>query len=324
MRHRFRPSVRTLQLEHLHARQLMAADLLHEGAFCPAYESNASLASSTSATSLASTSATAAAPKAKPTYTYSVIGDPLDSTAASTPGLALMGGGTDVDAAFKFMADHAVGGDMVILSTTKHNYGNYINRLGSFNSVASLIVPDVAAAQDSFVYDIISRAEAVFIPGGDQFTYIAAWADTAVEDALYTMLRDGGVLGGTSAGLAVLGDVDYSAALDSTTSAQALSNPRSTSITLDRTLLAADDAPDTILSYLQDTITDSHFMQRDRMGRTLAFMARADNDGLVASSRGIAINEQTALLVEANGAARVVGNPYAKKILPTISNVAST
>ena len=69
------------------------------------------------------------------------------------------------------------------------------------------------------------------------------------------------------------------------------------------------------MNLLKDTITDSHFRQRDRMGRLITFMSRLDADGLVQGTlgtpgkvRGIGINEQTALLVEPSGTATVVGN----------------
>lgn len=295
---------RILAIEQLHARQLMAADLITVGAFC------SEMKSSTSAANIVSL----AASKDKPTYTYSVVGDPLDSPAVPSAGLALMGGGTDVDAAFKWMGDHANGGDFVILSTSKNSYAKYINGLSTLNSVATLVVPDVSSANDPFVAQVVSTAEAVFIAGGDQANYITNWTGSALEAAIYSMLSHHGVLGGTSAGLAVLGDVDYAALNDSTTSAEALANPLTSSITLDSDFITPDEEPGSPLSYLQETITDSHFMQRDRMGRTMAFMARADYENKVDNfARAIAVNEQTALLIDGNGQAIVVGNQYAKK-----------
>jgi cyanophycinase len=57
---------------------------------------------------------------------------------------------------------------------------------------------------------------------------------------------------------------------------------------------------------LQNLITDSHFAKRDRMGRSLGFLARIMKDGSSSSPREVAIDEKSALLVEANGEARVV------------------
>jgi hypothetical protein len=67
---------------------------------------------------------------------------------------------------------------------------------------------------------------------------------------------------------------------------------------------------------LGDVVTDSHFMQRDRMGRLVTFMANADAHNLVPGlARGIGVNEQTALLINADGIAQVVGNAYGNKKL---------
>lgn len=63
-------------------------------------------------------------------------------------------------------------------------------------------------------------------------------------------------------------------------------------------------------------ITDQHLIERDRLGRTLAFMARIVQDGWQAESRSIAIDRETAVLVDASGGATIVANadhptPYA-------------
>ena len=64
---------------------------------------------------------------------------------------------------------------------------------------------------------------------------------------------------------------------------------------------------------LQGVITDSHFVERDRMGRLLTFLARLAQDGWVkpraksVSLKGIGIDRETALLVEADGTISVRG-----------------
>jgi cyanophycinase len=59
--------------------------------------------------------------------------------------------------------------------------------------------------------------------------------------------------------------------------------------------------------HLENLITDSHFAKRDRMGRTLGFLARIMKDGWSASPREVAIDEKSAVLVEADGKGTVVG-----------------
>jgi cyanophycinase-like exopeptidase len=58
---------------------------------------------------------------------------------------------------------------------------------------------------------------------------------------------------------------------------------------------------------LENLITDSHFAKRDRMGRTLGFLARIMKDGWSSAPREVAIDEKSAVLVEGDGKARVVG-----------------
>ena len=101
------------------------------------------------------------------------------------------------------------------------------------------------------------------------------------------------------AGLAILGEFGFAALNGSITSAQALSNPFDRRLTLVRDFLT--------VPRLADIITDSHFVERDRMGRFVAFLARIVQDGWASQARGIAIDSQTAVLVDENGAATVVG-----------------
>jgi cyanophycinase len=254
--------------------------------------------------------------RTNPAYSYWISGNKGDKATTPEPGLALIGGGTDVDEAFRWLGAKAHGGDFLVLTASGNGiYNGYIAKLvPSLDSVATLQIPDSTAANDPFVAARIHEADAIFITGGDQSNYVNFWDDTPVEDEIYAAVARGVPLGGTSAGLAVLGDFDFSAKLDTITSAEALANPYDQRITLDGGFLTPVETPVSPLLYLTDTITDSHFQQRDRMGRLLTFMARLDADDRLAGheAHGIGINEQTALLVEANGTARVVGNSYAR------------
>jgi cyanophycinase-like exopeptidase len=67
------------------------------------------------------------------------------------------------------------------------------------------------AAFDPFVIDTIRNAEALFIAGGDQSRYVRFWKDTPVEDAINHVVAKPAPVGGTSAGMAILGEFSYSA-----------------------------------------------------------------------------------------------------------------
>jgi len=217
----------------------------------------------------------------------------------------MMGGGTDLDEAFRWLCNKGNGGDFLILRARgDDDYNPYVNGLCQANSVATLILPNREAAQDPAVAEIIRKAEVVFIAGGDQANYIRGWKGTPVQSAINEDISAGKPIGGTSAGLAVLGEFVFGATGDKPddkdlASTDVLPNPYFDRVTLDRDFLKTP--------HLENLITDSHFAKRDRMGRTLGFLARIMKDGWSSSPREIAIDEKSAVLVEVDGKATVVG-----------------
>ena len=136
-------------------------------------------------------------------YCYFRVGNPNDVTTATTPGTVLMGGSTDVDAAFQWMCQRSGGGDfLVIRATGTDAYNPYIQSLcPGENSVATLIIPNATAANDPFVASTINNAEALWIAGGDQSNYINFWTGSAVQSGLNALIARGVPIGGTSAGM---------------------------------------------------------------------------------------------------------------------------
>jgi cyanophycinase len=242
-------------------------------------------------------------------YQYFRAGSPNDVQTKTQAGFALMGGGDDLDEAFKWMCERAGGGDFVVLRASgDEDYNPYIQGLCKLNSVATLILKSREAAKDAFVANAIRHAEAVFIAGGDQAHYINWWMDTPVQQALNEAIDRGVPMGGTSAGLAVQGEFVYSAQGDvpddkDLSSPQTLANPFHPRVTIVRAFLRNP--------LLKNVITDTHFAARDRMGRTLVFMARILQDGQAQEVRGIAVDERTSVLLEPDGQATVVGAGHA-------------
>lgn len=236
-------------------------------------------------------------------YSYFRVGSASDVATTTTAGTVLMGGGTDVDAAFQWMCERSGNGDfLVIRATGTDAYNPYIQQLcPAENSVSTLIIPNRTAASDPFVIRTIQNAEALWIAGGDQSNYINFWKGTPVETALQGLITRGVPIGGTSAGMNVLSQFIYSAlASQGVTSTQALADPFTRYITLDRDFVG--------ISTVAGLIGDPHFVTRDRMGRDLAFLCRISLNGWSAAPRGISIDEQTALLIDAAGNASVVGS----------------
>src|ERR1700722_3096000 len=141
------------------------------------------------------------------TYQYDSVGNPQDVVTHPTPGLVLMGGGPDVDEAFRWMIQKSGGGDFLILRASGTDaYNPYIYAMGGVNSVKTLVLKERGASSDAFVLDTINKAEAIFIAGGDQANYMDLWQGTPLQKALQAAVDRGVPMGGTSAGLAVLGD----------------------------------------------------------------------------------------------------------------------
>lgn len=222
-----------------------------------------------------------------------------------TGGVYLAGGGTDLDAGMTWLmargGARAGGGygDVVVLRTSGTNgYNSYLQRLGA-NSVTSIVIGTKDGANAPEVLSAVDKAEVLFIAGGDQSTYVNLWSGTQLQARVNARIAAGVPIGGTSAGLAVLGQYVYSALNVSTTSAVALANPYDASITLAPALFT--------VPLLANVITDSHFVIRDRMGRLLTFLARLQQDGTASAPRAIGVDEGTGVGIVPGGATTTFG-----------------
>lgn len=237
-----------------------------------------------------------------PAYDHYITGSPADVSPATQGGLLLAGGGTDQPDAFRWLIRKAGGGDLVVLRASgADGYHSFVMRMGGVDSIESFVVHSREAAADPTLLDRLRRAEAIFFAGGDQSRYVRFFKDTEVETIVNAAARRGVPVGGTSAGLAILSEFSFAALNDSITTAAATAAPFDPNITLERDFLS--------LPHLGGLITDSHVIERGRLGRTVTFMARLKRDGWLGDrpARAIAIDRETAVLVEPDGTATIVG-----------------
>lgn len=236
-------------------------------------------------------------------YTSFFTGDTSDVTTNHQYGVCLMGGATENDNAMRWFLEKADGGDVVVLRASgSDGYNNYFySQLGvNINSVETLLINNAAGALDPYVLQQVANAEALWFAGGDQFDYVSYFKDTAMEDVLNNYINvKHGVIGGTSAGMAILGGFYFDAQNGTVTSEEALANPY-----FSRVSLGYNDFLE--IPFLQHVVTDTHYDERDRMGRHFTFMARYAKD---TGERpfGIACEEYTAVCMDENGQARVYG-----------------
>jgi cyanophycinase len=236
-------------------------------------------------------------------YTSYFTGNTVDKSTSPEGGICMMGGRTEDDQAMKWFLNRAKGGDILVLRASGSNgYNDYMySELGvSVNSVESIVFNNRDASFDSKIIDKINKAEAIWFAGGDQWKYISYWRDTPLNKAINDALANRKiVIGGTSAGMAILGQYYFTAENGTITSADALANPYSTKLTIDSVEFLN-------IPLLKDIITDTHFENPDRRGRLLTFIARVYKD-TGKKIRGIACDEYSAICIDTEGTATVYG-----------------
>lgn len=242
-------------------------------------------------------------PASAQNYTSYHTGNDEDVVTQPEGGICMMGGSSEDDEAMRWFLKRTAGGDVLVLRTSgSDGYNDYMySGLGvAVNSVETIVCNNAASAGEGYIHDRISRAEAIWFAGGDQDDYVRYWRNTKID----SLINDGisrrhMVIGGTSAGMAIMGGYIYTGKNGSVTSAQALANPYHTRVTIDSAKFIENP-------YLQDVITDTHYDNPDRRGRHITFLARIMTDfGITA--RGIACDEYTAVCIDETGLARVFG-----------------
>lgn len=235
-------------------------------------------------------------------YDYSYVGDTSSYAGSPTFGICLMGGATENDAGAEWFLNRSDEGNVLVLRASGTDaYNDYFyNQLNSnVRSVETIIFQSAAASTDPFVLNRIEAAEAIWIAGGDQSVYEAYWKNTPVANLLdeHVNVKEA-VIGGTSAGMAILGDHYFSASNGTITSGTALNNPMDPSVAIDSDFLK--------VPYLGDIITDTHYDNPDRKGRHAVFLAHllVENDTM---NYGIAAEEYVAICVDETGVARIFG-----------------
>jgi cyanophycinase len=150
-------------------------------------------------------------------------------------------------------------------------------------SIELLHTFDRNQADDSTFANPIREATAVWFSGGDQNRIIAAYRGTLVEKELHNLLERGGVIGGTSAGAAVMSDVMIQGGRD------------------------GDVKTGPGFGFLKGIVVDQHFTERSRIGRLRKVLT--DHPYHV----GLGIDEGTAVVVR-DGRIEVIGAATATSI----------
>jgi cyanophycinase len=214
------------------------------------------------------------------------------------PMLLLAGGGGDVTSGLQAAIDRIRGEgtiDVVVLRASgAEGYNPYFMEMKGVDSVETLVITDRESAARADVVEAVRNAELIYFAGGDQCNYIRWIKGTPVERAVERVYRRGGAVGGTSAGLAIMGQYAYDACpSQSARSAEVLLDPFHVDVSVSTGFFE--------WPALRGVITDTHFQQRDRLGRMLVFMARSG------ARIGLGVSEGTIALVGRDGRGVVHG-----------------
>lgn len=237
-------------------------------------------------------------------YVSYFTGNVEDVRTSPTGGTCMMGGSSEDDNAMRWFLERADGGDVLVLRTSgSDGYNDYLySDLGvTVNSVETIVFENGNAANEAHVHEAIQQAEAIWFAGGNQATYVDYWRGTAVDSLVREAVSNRkAVIGGTSAGMAIMGGHYFAATNGTIRSAAALANPFDERVTIESERFL--DLP-----FLEDVVTDTHYDDPDRRGRHLVFMARMHGAGL-SDPRGIACEERTAVCIDPSGMARIFGD----------------
>jgi len=221
------------------------------------------------------------------------------------PVLMLVGGGGDSTVALQEAIDRVRGCntcetkvDVVVLRASgADGYNPYFMEMKGVDSVLTMVITDRESSSRPDVVEAVRNAEVVYFAGGDQCNYIRWIKGTPVNEAVKSVHRRGGAIGGTSAGLAIQGEIAYDACpSQSAQSAEVLADPHHVDVSLSRDFFSWRP--------MRGVITDTHFQQRDRLGRLVTFLARSY---IGRPLRGLGVSEGTVVLVDRKGNAKVFG-----------------
>lgn len=213
-------------------------------------------------------------------------------------------------AVFGWMVEHAPGGSVVILGSSGKSESAEAAFLRNGAKEVKQFAVRADEARDLKVAEAVAAADIVWMRGGRQSRYVAEWAGTPVEDAIRSVWEKGGVVGGMSAGCAVLGGLVYNALHGSVGPEDMLIDPFDDKFSITEGFLGLH--PDV----LGDVLFDTHFTERARLGRLPVMLARVITDERP-DVLGIGVDYRTALCVSPDGTAEVLGSGSVTFVRPS-------
>ncbi len=221
--------------------------------------------------------------------------EPVNHNSKSTGKLFIIGGGHRSDSLMQRMFDEAKltdDGYVIILPMSSEEPDSAIyyaktqfDRLGIESVVGFNFSSDSDDNNDDKI-DSLKRASVIYISGGNQNRFMEIVEDTEIEKAIHSAYENGAMIGGTSAGAAVMSEIMI------TGDEKRYPEYRPTSRVIESDNIEIKKG----LGLLKNAIVDQHFIWRSRYNRLLSLIV--EHPDLI----GVGIDESTALLVKGNHA----------------------
>lgn len=238
-------------------------------------------------------------------FLFLIAGSFLTLFASAQGNLVLIGGGSESDddgawnlEPYTWAVEQSENKKVAILSFYNESdwIRNYFTEQCGALMAKDFKINSSTVADSPSTYDSLMNYDVIFIKGGDQWNYYSTWKNTLTHQAIVDIYNDGGVICGTSAGLAVLSEVVFTAQRGTVYPDECLENPNNQYMTL------ADD----FLSLFDGYIFDSHFTERGRGARLTGFLANRYlyHDQII---KGIGVDETTAMTISSEGLGTVYG-----------------
>jgi cyanophycinase len=213
--------------------------------------------------------------------------------------LFIVGGGDWPDGMVKRFVDLAAGfntGKIVILPMASSvpvesaaEWASNFKKFGAKSVETCILTREQALKPESA--KLLDGAGGVFFSGGDQSRLTGVLLDTPVHKKLLELYEQGCVIGGTSAGAAVMSEVMITG--DEVRKVEA---GREFETLQARNIVTARG-----FGFVQQAVIDQHFVTRKRHNRLISLLAEHPD------LTGVAIDESTAILVKPDETFEVVG-----------------
>ncbi|NLI79563.1 MAG: type 1 glutamine amidotransferase-like domain-containing protein [Candidatus Riflebacteria bacterium] len=237
--------------------------------------------------------------------------------ATAGPPLALIGGGrvdftpgSWSDGIGRWIVGHANGGRILVLTTLPlvDELPRWLRHLGA--AEADLLeIPNRYRADAPELYRAIATAEGLVLPDGQAWRMIQAWRGTRTESAIRDHLESGRVLAGFGTGAMVMGGVIPDRRHGVLTATEALRLPGTPRLTF----------TDDFLQALPGTLVEPAFLRDGRLPALLLELAARRQAAPGLTLAGIGIDERTALVIDPDGTATVLGEGAVAVLATTAS-----